>query len=108
MALAEADACAYIGRFRMDETRLKRLRFRAWRRGFREADLIFGPFADSHAQSLTKAQVEAFEALLDAPDHDAYAWAVGAAGPAALEAELLPLIRAFHASGAHRAAEGEA
>ena len=27
-----------------DETRLKRLSFRAWRRGFREADLILGPF----------------------------------------------------------------
>ena len=87
----------------MDETRLKRLRFRAWRRGFREADLIFGPFADGCARLLTQSQLEAFEALLDAPDHDAYAWAVGAAvGPAALERELLPLIRAFQAAGGHR------
>ena len=92
----------------MDETRLKRLRFRAWRRGFREADLIFGPFADSHARSLTDSQVEAFEALLDAADHDAYAWAVGTAvGPATLESELLPLIRAFHAAGGHRAGASE-
>ena len=49
----------------MDETRLKRLRFRAWRRGFREADLILGPFADRHASSLSEAQVTAFEALLE-------------------------------------------
>lgn len=63
----------------MDETRLKRLRFRAWRRGFREADLILGPFADSHVQNLTEAEVEAFERLLDLPDHDVYAWIIGAA-----------------------------
>src|SRR5579862_367132 len=57
-----------------DETRLKRLRFRAWRRGFREADLILGPFADSHARSLTARQLETLEILLEQPDPDLYAW----------------------------------
>lgn len=90
----------------MDQTRLKRLRFRAWRRGFREADLIFGPFADRCARSLTESQVEAFEQLLDENDHDAYAWAVGTAvGPAIFESELLPLIRAFHAAGGRAGAQ---
>ena len=41
----------------LDETRLKRLRFRAWRRGFREADLILGPFADNRGQTLSDDQV---------------------------------------------------
>jgi antitoxin CptB len=31
----------------MDTQRLNRIRFRAWRRGFREADLILGGFADA-------------------------------------------------------------
>jgi antitoxin CptB len=87
----------------MDETRLKRLRFRAWRRGFREADLILGPFADSHAQTLTLEEVEAFEVLLDLPDHDVYGWIVGPApAPAPYETALIARIRAFHQSGGAR------
>jgi antitoxin CptB len=87
----------------MDDVRLKRLRFRAWRRGFKEADLILGPFADSHALSLTDIEVEAFERLLDRNDHDVYGWIVGSdAGggeaPTDDEAQLISRIRAFHAS----------
>jgi antitoxin CptB len=90
---------AYIARFPlMDETRLKRLRFRAWRRGFLEADLILGPFADSHVLSLTETEVEAFERLLDRPDHDVYGWIVaGGDAPTDGEAALISRIRAFHA-----------
>jgi antitoxin CptB len=87
----------------MDETRLKRLRFRAWRRGFREADLILGPFADSHAPSLTEGQAAAFEALLDQPDHDVYGWIVGTGpAPAPFETDLIGLIRSFQARGGAR------
>jgi antitoxin CptB len=87
----------------MDETRLKRLRFRAWRRGFREADLILGPFADSHAHLLTDPQVAALEALLDQPDHDVYGWIVGSEpAPAPFETDLIVLIRSFQAHGGAR------
>ena len=94
----------------MDETRLKRLRFRAWRRGFREADLILGPFADSHAHSLTDLEVEAFERLLDRNDHDVYGWIVdsveaGGEAPTDGEVRLISRIRAFH--GPSGAAQGE-
>ena len=86
----------------MDEARLKRLRFRAWRRGFKEADLILGPFADSHAQSLTESEVEAFERLLDRNDHDVYGWIADSAGggepPTDGEVRLISRIRAFHAA----------
>jgi antitoxin CptB len=60
----------------MHEARLKRLRFRAWRRGFLEADLVLGPFADSHAHSLTEIEVAAFERRLSRNDHDVYGWIV--------------------------------
>ena len=86
----------------MDETRLKRLRFRAWRRGFREADLILGPFADSHASSFSETEVVAFEALLDAADHDVYAWITGEPAPAPFETPLMARIRAFQAGGGAR------
>jgi antitoxin CptB len=87
----------------MNETRLKRLRFRAWRRGFREADLILGPFADRCAHSLSARQLTTFEALLDLPDHDVYAWIVGNAAPSGADVnELVALIRAFHTGGGAR------
>jgi antitoxin CptB len=57
-----------------DDARLKKLKFRAWRRGFREADLILGPFADRHVPHMDEAQLDAFERLLEVPDQDLYAW----------------------------------
>ena len=99
--LAERARFPYIRRFRMDETRLKRLRFRAWRRGFREADLILGPFADHRAQWLSEDQTLVFEQLLDLPDHDVYGWIVCAAAPPLFATDVIGLIRTFHAGGPH-------
>jgi antitoxin CptB len=81
----------------MTDPRLNKLRFRAWRRGFREADLILGGFADERLARLTPAQVDAFERLLDQEDHDVYAWIVGQeVAPTAFQGEVLEMIRAFH------------
>lgn len=89
------------------ETRLKRLKYRAWHRGFREADLILGPFADQHASSLTPDQLDDFERLLETPDHDLYAWIVDQARtPSELDSEILRLIKAF--KDRHAAARGGA
>jgi antitoxin CptB len=55
-------------------TRRKRLRFRAQRRGFREADAIFGAFMALHLDALDTGELDAFEALLEAPDQDVYDW----------------------------------
>ncbi len=82
----------------MDERR-KKLRFRAWRRGFREIDLILGRFADRFAAELTEIELAAFEALLEAPDQDVYAWITGAApAPAAYDSPLLARLSSFDAS----------
>lgn len=70
----------YIPGFMTDDreqTRLARARFRAWRRGFREADLVLGPFVDAVGPSLTEAELGAFEALLDADDYALYGWITG-------------------------------
>ena len=80
----------------MDETVIGRVRFRAWRRGFREADLILGPFADRYAATLTPGDLARFETLLDQPDHDLYAWILGAEPvPAAFDHPLMARLRAF-------------
>jgi antitoxin CptB len=79
----------------MDDRR-KKLQFRAWRRGFREIDLILGGFADRKLESLDEAGLDAFEALLDAPDQEVYEWITEqTAAPADHDTQTLALIRAF-------------
>jgi antitoxin CptB len=80
----------------MSDPRLKKIRYRAWHRGFREADMILGPFADQHLDGLTPAQLDMFERLIDQPDPDLYGWIVGQAeAPAAFRGDVLDLLRTF-------------
>lgn len=60
----------------MDERRRK-LKFRAWRRGFREMDLLMGSYAEKHIAELDEAGLDEFERLLATPDWEVYAWLVG-------------------------------
>ena len=57
----------------LDERR-RRMLFRAWHRGMREVDLITGPFADAHIASLSDAELDEFERLLDVPEPELLAW----------------------------------
>jgi antitoxin CptB len=61
------------------ETHLKRLRFRAWHRGTREADLLIGGFYDAHSAGWDEAERALFEELLEEQDVDIMAWAIGTA-----------------------------
>ena len=65
------------------DARLKRLRFRAWHRGTREADLLIGGFFDACAADWSDAEMGWFEALLEEQDVDIMAWAIGTAEPPA-------------------------
>jgi antitoxin CptB len=57
--------------------RRKRLRFRCQRRGFKEVDLIFATFAESHLADMNEQGLDQLEMFLDAPDHDVFAWLQG-------------------------------
>ena len=61
--------------------RLKRLRFRAWHRGTREADLLIGGFFDSRHHGWGEDEIAWFESLLEQQDVDVMAWAIGTADP---------------------------
>jgi len=99
-ALAQPRHPLYIRRLCMDEHRLKKIRLRAWRRGFREADLILGPFADRHCPTMTPAQLDAFEALMEEADQDIYDWYLGKTPVAAhIDPEIFALLQAFDPSG---------
>ena len=62
----------------MDEV-LRALKFRAWHRGTREADLMIGGFFDAHHAAWAAHERALFAALLTEQDVDIMAWAVGAA-----------------------------
>jgi len=79
----------------MDERRRK-LKFRAWRRGFREMDLLMGTFADAHLADLSEDDVTEFERLLATPDWDVFAWLVGQKPiPANFRSDLLDRLMTF-------------
>ena len=78
------------------DARRSKLKYRAWHRGFREADLILGPFADAHLEGLGDDELDQFEALLGQPDPDLYAWIIGQSeAPEAFDLPVLGLIRNF-------------
>lgn len=76
--------------------RLQRMRFRAWRRGFRELDLIMGGFADTHAETMSEAEIADFERLLEEPDQEVYAWIIGAQHtPEEYDTPVMARLKAF-------------
>ena len=82
-----------------DHIRRKRLLFRSWHRGTREADLILGSFAEAHLGGFDSARLDAYEALLDCPDADLFDWIIGrAVPPPAFDHDVTRLLRAFHYS----------
>ena len=58
------------------EARLARAKFRAWHRGTREADYIFGGYFDRYSSDWKGAELAWFERLLDEDDVDVMAWAM--------------------------------
>ena len=78
------------------DTRLKRLRFRAWHRGVREADMLVGGYFDRWHAAWRDAEVHWFEAFLEEQDVDILAWAMGtAAVPARWQGEMVTRLQAL-------------
>ena len=78
------------------DIRRKRLLFRAWHRGTREADLILGSFAEAYLDGFDAAQLDRFEALLECPDAELFDWInARAAPPPAYDHDVMRLLLAF-------------
>ncbi|MBC2662432.1 succinate dehydrogenase assembly factor 2 [Novosphingobium flavum] len=60
-----------------DDHRLKRLQFRAWHRGTREADYMIGCFFDRFHAEWGAAELAWFEALIEEEDVEIMGWALG-------------------------------
>lgn len=87
--------------------RLNKLRYRAWHRGFREADLLIGPFADAHLAGFGPDELDAFEHLLGAEDQDLYGWIIGREpAPADYDGPVLRRLMAFREEARHHRGTG--
>ena len=65
------------------DLRRRRIHFRAWHRGTREADMLIGGFSDRFLAEWTDAELDWFEDLLTEQDVDIIAWAFGRGEPPA-------------------------
>ena len=78
----------------IEQTRLRRIQFRAWHRGTKEADLLIGGFFDRYGTSWTEEQAAWFEELIEEQDVVIMAWAIGTADvPARFEGEMMEAMR---------------
>jgi antitoxin CptB len=59
------------------DARRRRLLFRATHRGTFENDLMIGGFVRAHLDSLSEADLEALEAVMQMPDTDLADWLTG-------------------------------
>ena len=57
------------------DARLKRLKFRAWHRGVREADMLVGGYYDRWHGAWSETEIAWFERFLEEQDVDILAWA---------------------------------
>lgn len=86
------------------DSRRRKLLFRSWHRGIREMDLIMGRFADFCIGELPDHDLDAYERLLQVPDHDLYAWVVGdGKAPPEYDTALFRKLCLFHRHSAGHA-----
>ena len=78
------------------DIRRKRLLFRSWHRGTREADLILGSFAEANLAGFDDIRLDRYEALLECPDADLIDWITGrTAPPPEYDTDVTRLLLAF-------------
>lgn len=76
--------------------RRKRLLYQSRYRGTQEADLLIGSFADEHLGTLTAAQLDTYERLLDESDVDLVNWLTGRAeAPDDVQSDVFTLLMNF-------------
>lgn len=85
-----------------EDKRLKRLLFQSQHRGFSEMDQLLTAFARAHLATLTPAQIDDYEVLLELPDWDVFSWLVGQAPAPGDMAAIVAFIRVHMDASGHR------
>ena len=79
------------------DPRRRKILFRAWHRGMRETDLIMGRFADAEIGTLSDAELDEFEQLIEVLDRDLLSWITGEADvPENYDTAVFRRLKAFH------------
>jgi antitoxin CptB len=79
------------------QQRIRKLSFRAWRRGFKEADIILGHFSDEALPTMSDAELDTFEVLLEVPDQDLYGWIIERdPTPPEFQSEIMRRLNTFY------------
>ncbi|WP_375673442.1 succinate dehydrogenase assembly factor 2 [Bartonella sp. TS82HLJMH] len=63
------------------DVRRRRLIFRAWHRGIREMDLIFGYYVDAHITGMNDRTLSELEYIMSFDDRDLLTWITGEVSP---------------------------
>ena len=79
-----------------DDTRRRRILFRATHRGTYENDILIGGFVRARLDAFTAAELDALEAVMDLPDAVLADWLTGR-HPIPQEADT-PMLRAMRAA----------
>jgi antitoxin CptB len=78
------------------EAQRRRLRFRSWHRGTREADLMLGRFADVHLAHFSPDQLDRYAVLLEKSDPEIYDWITDRAPvPPDVNSDVFRLLKSF-------------
>ena len=78
------------------EYRRRKLKFRAWHRGTKEMDFIFGSYADANLAQMTNEDMDVFSELLEAPDDLLYSWVSGSKEtPPEFENDIMAALKTF-------------
>lgn len=79
------------------DPRRRRVLFRSWHRGIREMDLIMGRFADAEIGTMSEADLDEFERLIEVPDRDLFRWITGEdETPSNYDTALFRRLKGFH------------
>jgi antitoxin CptB len=79
------------------DPRRRKILFRAWHRGMREMDLIMGRFADAQIGTLSEAELDEFERLIEVLDRDLLSWVTGEVEvPENYDSAVFRRLKAFH------------
>jgi antitoxin CptB len=86
-----------------DQNRRRRLLFRATHRGTHECDLLIGGYVAHRLASLSAAEMDALEEVMELPDSDLADWLTGRLPiPAHADSPMLRAIRAAAEAGEGR------
>lgn len=82
------------------DDRRKKMIFRSWHRGTREADLLIGSFAKEHIPNFSEEQLNQFEAIMERSDPDIYNWMTGREeAPEELKGDVMDLLLEYRFTG---------